>query len=91
MAEISESAVKISSPGTLLRYDSTYSFSGHERTRIRQRNGTKAGAGEIYERLVRTVSPRTRACMLRAYYAKSGSCRKGVSLLRESRYGTHAP
>lgn len=60
MAEISESAVKISSPGTLLRYDSTYSFSGHERTRIRQRNGTKAGAGEIYERLVCTVSPYSR-------------------------------
>lgn len=36
-------------------------------------------------------SPRARACMLRTYYAKSGSCHKGVSLLRESRYRTHAP
>ena len=80
--EILKSVVKISSLGTLLRYDSTYKFSGHERTRITTNITARKLALVKYTSESCAWSPRTRACMLRAYYAKSGSCHEPVRAFR---------
>ena len=74
--------VKISSLGTLLQYDSTYKFSSHERTQITTNITARKLALVKYTSESCAWSPRTCACMLRAYYANSGSCHEPVRAFR---------
>ena len=74
--------VKISSLGTLLQYDSTYKFSSHERTQITTNITARKLALVKYTSESCAWSPRTCACMLRAYYANSGSCHEPVRTFR---------